>query len=191
MTRQETGVIMDVLTAAYPRFYSGPDAPDKRQTVNLWAEMFADDDVALVAAAVKSYIAADRKGFPPHIGAIKNAMLELTRSGELAKDMEANGPRLAHVLYTLLEVTRSGEPDAAQAWALVRRAASRSAYGAREEFERLPEDIRRIVGAPSQLFEWSQWTCSTASSPAISSAPGPPGRKAAAVRPSCPAGSAG
>ena len=117
MTRQETGVIMDVLTAAYPRFYSGPDAPDKRQTVNLWAEMFADDDVALVAAAVKSYIAADRKGFPPHIGAIKNAML---------------------------------------AWALVRRAASRSAYGAREEFERLPEDIRRIVGAPSQLFEWSQ-----------------------------------
>ena len=129
MTRQETGVIMDVLTAAYPRFYSGPDAPDKRQTVNLWAEMFADDDVALVAAAVKSYIAADRKGFPPHIGAIKNAMPELTRSGE---------------------------PDAAQAWALVRRAASRSAYGAREEFERLPEDIRRIVGAPSQLFEWSQ-----------------------------------
>ena len=38
----------------------------------------------------------------------------------------------------------------------MRRAASRSAYGAREEFERLPEDIRRIVGAPSQLFEWSQ-----------------------------------
>ena len=120
---------MDILTTAYPRFYSGPDAPDLRRTVNLWAEMFAGDDVALVAAAVKSYIASDVKGYPPHIGAIKNAMLRLSQSGEL---------------------------DAAAAWDLVRRAASRSAYGAREEFDRLPEQVQRMVGSPSQLYEWSQ-----------------------------------
>ncbi len=129
MTRQETGIIMDILTTAYPRFYSGPDAPDPQRTVNLWAEMFAGDDVALVAAAVKSYIVSDIKGYPPHIGAIKNAMLRLSQAGEL---------------------------NAAEAWSLVRRAASRSAYGAQEEFDRLPEQVRRMVGSPSQLYEWSQ-----------------------------------
>ena len=61
MTRQETGIIMDILTTAYPRFYSGQDAPDPRKTVNLWAGMFADDPVKLVAAAVKALIATDTK----------------------------------------------------------------------------------------------------------------------------------
>ena len=45
MTRQETGIIMNILTTAYPRFYSGQDAPDPRKTMSLWAEMFRDDPV--------------------------------------------------------------------------------------------------------------------------------------------------
>lgn len=128
MTREETGIIMDILTAAYPRFYTGPNAPDIRRTMNLWAEMFAGDDAALVAAAVKSFIASDEKGYPPHIGAIKNAMYSLCRRGEL---------------------------DEAQAWELVRRAASRSAYGAQEEFDALPEEVRQAVGSPGQLRQWA------------------------------------
>ena len=59
MTFEETGVIMDILQTAYPRFYSGPNAPDKVKTLRLWAEMFARDDVALVAAAVKGLIETD------------------------------------------------------------------------------------------------------------------------------------
>lgn len=59
MTRQETGIIMDILTTAYPAFYNGRNAPDMRMTVNLWAEMFAEDDVKIVAAAVKALIATD------------------------------------------------------------------------------------------------------------------------------------
>ena len=68
MTRQETGIIMDILATAYPRFYSGPNAPDPVKAVALWAEMFAEDDVAIVAAAVKALIATDDKGFPPTSG---------------------------------------------------------------------------------------------------------------------------
>lgn len=129
MTLQETGIIMDILTTAYPRFYSGRDAPDQGQTLRLWAEMFAEDDVAFVAAAVKSYIAMDQKGFPPHIGAIKNAMLALRQSRE---------------------------PDEDRAVEMLRRAAANSAYGAEEEFARLPESLRRMAGSPAQLYEWSQ-----------------------------------
>lgn len=128
MTRQETGIVMDILQTAYPRFYAGAGAPDRLRTLDLWAEMFADDDVALVAAAVKALIASDEKGFPPHIGAVKNAMHSLA--------------------------DRDG-PDEAGAWDLVRRAVSDGIYGAEEGFRRLPEEIRRIVGSPSQLREWA------------------------------------
>ena len=54
MTLQETATIMDILTAAYPHFYGGKRAPDEKNTLSLWASVFADDDVRLVAAAVKA-----------------------------------------------------------------------------------------------------------------------------------------
>ncbi|WP_295758790.1 replicative helicase loader/inhibitor [uncultured Oscillibacter sp.] len=74
MTFEETGIIMDILKTAYPQFYSGPNAPDRVKTLRLWAEMFARDGVALVAAAVKALIESDSKGFPPHIGAVKEKL---------------------------------------------------------------------------------------------------------------------
>ena len=134
MTQKETSIIMDILKTAYPRFYNGPGAPDKLQTLNLWAEMFADDDVAMVAAAVKSYIASDVTGYPPHIGAIKNAMYDLTQAGSL---------------------------DAAGAWQLVRKAIANSGYESKREFDRLPENVRRIVGSPSQLRDWGMMDSDT------------------------------
>ena len=128
MTVEETGIIMDILKAAYPRFYGGPDAPDERSALRLWAEMFADDDAALVAAAVKCFIAEDTRSFAPGVGQIKNTMLRLVERPGLDED---------------------------QAWELLRKAASRSGYGAQEEYDRLPEDLQRMC-SPGQLYEWSQ-----------------------------------
>lgn len=128
MNLEQTGIIMDILRTAYPRFYSGPKAPDMRQTLQLWNELFKDDDAALVAAAVKSYIVTDIEGYPPHIGAIKAAMYQLTSAGDL---------------------------DEQEAWELVRRAASRSGWGAQEEYDKLPEAVRKMT-SPGQLYEWSQ-----------------------------------
>lgn len=128
MTRKETAVIMQILKTAYPRFYGGTEAPDMADTLRLWAEMFAGDDVALVAAAVKCFIAGDEKGFAPSIGQIKGLMAQLSSPEGL---------------------------DEEQAWELLRRAASNSAYGAQEEFRRLPESLQRMC-SPGQLYEWSQ-----------------------------------
>lgn len=128
MTRQETGAIMDILATAYPRFYSGREAPDPAKTLNLWAAMFAGEPVELVAAAVKCYIAEDDKGYPPHIGAIKNAVYRLQSHAE---------------------------PDEAEVWERIRRAIANSAYGAAEEFAALPEPLQRLVGSPGQLRDWA------------------------------------
>lgn len=127
MTLEETGIIMDILTTAYPRFYSGPDAPDMMKTLTLWAEMFARDEVALVAAAVKALIESDEKGYPPHIGAVKAKLRLLTSGGELGE---------------------------LEAWGIVAKALRNSTYGSKEEFEMLPSVIKRIVGSPAQLREW-------------------------------------
>ena len=128
MTRQETGVILDILKTAYPRFYAGADAREMAQTVELWAELFAEDDVALVAAAVKALIAADVREFPPLIGTVKEQLRRLAAPDELTE---------------------------AGAWALVARAVKNGLYGAREEFDRLPPLVRRLVGGPSQLRDWA------------------------------------
>ena len=134
MTRKETGIIMDILATAYPRFYSGPDAPDPVKAVSLWAEMFSEDDVALVAAAVKALIATDDKGYPPHIGAVKAKLRQIT-----------GGP----------------EETEADAWNLISRAVRNGLYGAKEEFEKLPPTLQRIVGSPAQLREWAMMDSET------------------------------
>lgn len=59
MNLQETGTVLDVLETAYPRMFSGPGTVDREKALGLWAKMFEDDRVDLVAAAVKSYIATD------------------------------------------------------------------------------------------------------------------------------------
>ena len=131
MTRQETGIIMDILSAAYPRFGQGQNM---RNVMNLWAEMFAEDDVAIVAAAVKALIVADTREFPPLIGTVKEKIRELTTPKELTE---------------------------AEAWALVSKAVRNSIWDSKAEFEKLPQDIRRLVGSPSQLREWATMDSST------------------------------
>ena len=129
MNLNETLRIMAVIRSEYPSFggrdLSGGDLDRKAA---LWQEMFADDEYALAAAALKCFIIEDTKGFAPSVGQIKGIMARLADGGGM---------------------------DEERAWELLRRAASRSAYGAREEYERLPEELRHMC-SPGQLYEWSQ-----------------------------------
>lgn len=137
MTIQETAQIMDILTVAYPQFYSGRNAPDPQKALSLWAGMFADDDVIIVAAAVKALIATDTGNFPPSIGAVKARIRQITTPQEMTEG---------------------------EAWALVLRAISRSAYNAREEFDKLPKLLQSVVGSPNQLRDWAMMDSDTVQS---------------------------
>lgn len=134
MTLEETGIVMDILTTAYPHFYSGPNAPDMVKAIRLWREMFARDDVALVAAAVKGLIESDSKGFPPHIGAVKEKLRLISGGDEMTE---------------------------AEAWGIVAKALRNSTYGSREEFEKFQPIIKRLVGSPQQLREWASMDSET------------------------------
>lgn len=145
MKMQETGIIMDILVTAYPRFYAGKDAPDPRKVMSLWAEMFRDDPVELVAAAVKALIATDEKGFPPHIGAVKASMRKLVQPDEMT-EMEAW--RLVRRAIRGASMSPSSR--------LITAAGIENRTSAQKNFEELPPILQRVVGGPEQLAAWEQ-----------------------------------
>ena len=134
MTRDDVIKIMSVLRGAYPHFYRDISKQEAYDTINLWTDMFSNDDASIVASAVKSLIDGDDKGFPPTIGQVKTKMRLLVGSDELTE---------------------------AEAWNLVSKAVKNGLYGAVEEFEKLPPAVKRIVGSPSQLRDWASMDSET------------------------------
>ena len=126
MNRQETSRILAMITAIYPAFLKDRDP---KILADVWHRVFMEDPYELVERALSAFIASDTKGFPPTPGAI-NAFIVKSRQLREMTDMEA--------------------------WGLVYKAVTRGYYNSREEFEKLPPMIRKIVGSPSQLWEWAQ-----------------------------------
>jgi len=125
MTLQETNKILAIVCEVYPLFLKDRNP---ELTSALWQKLFEDDEYAMVETALMAFIATDTKGFPPSVGALKEQIRLLKQKSEMTEQ---------------------------EAWALVSKASSRSAYNAKEEFEKLPSEIRRIVGSYEQLHEWA------------------------------------
>lgn len=130
MTKKDAAKILAVLKVAYPMGYRDMSVEDRKATVNLWAEMFQDESYAEVSAAVKQFIATDDRGFAPNIGQIK---------------------RILHSRQS-----PDNEMTPMEAAAILMQAISNSGYHAKEEFEKLPPVLQRVVRHPQMLFEWSQ-----------------------------------
>lgn len=137
MDRVETLKIMAVLRTAYPAYYGRQGAADADNAAKLWQCMFQSEPYAVVEAAVRRFLATDTKGFPPVIGQIKEQIRQITRPEDRTEQ---------------------------EAWSLVARALRNGIYGAQEEFDRLPEDVQRIVNSPEQLREWAMMDADTVQS---------------------------
>lgn len=129
MNRQETLAIMSILKAAYPSYYKGMKYEEANGVVNLWASMLSDYSYDEVAVAVKSLIATDVKGFPPHIGAV-----------------------IDHIQRNRV---RGSEMTEQEAWNLIDKATRNSGWRSQEEFDKLPPILQDLVGSPQQLKEWA------------------------------------
>lgn len=144
MNTDETLAIMGVLKAAYPAYYRDMSRKDAEGVVSLWQTMFADEPAAVVAAAVKAHIATDKKGFPPHIGAIKDAIVKLTKPPELElSEMEA---------WNI--VRRAIKGSYMEAWSRKERYGDK--VSAVYHFEQLPPLLQQIVGGPETLAAWNK-----------------------------------
>lgn len=134
MNRVEVLKIMAVLRAAYPQYYRNISDEDAANVVNLWTDLFAEDDASFVGAAVKAIIVADNREFPPLVGTIKEKMRQLTTPNELTEG---------------------------EAWAIIAKAVKNSLYASREEFDALPPMLKKLVRSPSQLKDWAMMDSET------------------------------
>lgn len=130
MTREDTASVLKILKVSYPAFYSKFSKDDMVAVLDLWAEMFADDDVRVVKVALFKLIET-HKGYPPDIAALKEKIRELV-------------------------VASTGEPSDEELWRMLRNAVCNGYYGAKEEFDKLPRVVQRYLGSPSALRDLAQ-----------------------------------
>ena len=134
MTKEEAGKVLAVINAYYPYFFKDMNAEGKRGILELWHRQFADYDYAMVNAALDAYIAVDEQNRAPNVGVLKALIRKMTQPDDMTEQ---------------------------EAWELVAKALRNSGYNSSEEFERLPDHIKRVVGSPNQLREWSQMDTET------------------------------
>lgn len=126
MTKQDIYQLFGLLQAVYPDAFRGLSDTAAQVKLNVWQDIFRDDPAEQVMAAARTFISRDKKGFMPVPGQIR----------EILEGADAMGEQ--------------------EAWALVTRALRRSTYYSREEFEKLPQPIRRALGTADTLRSWAQ-----------------------------------
>ena len=135
MTRDEVVATLKILKIAYPGFYSKMSARDGIDAINVWCEMFDEDDVNAVKCALYK-ILEEHADYPPTIADIKIKLKELRQAV-------------------------SGEKTSEELWQILKNAVSNGYYGAKEEFEKLPDELKKFLGSPYALKELSQIDTST------------------------------
>lgn len=116
-----------MLEVNYPQHYSKLSKEQFSNQVTLWTELFKDDDANLIATVVKTIISTDSSPFPPNVGQIRSKAFDLT----------------AEPGMTELE-----------AWGYVAKALKNSGYHSKEEWEKLPNEVKSCV-TPEQLRSWA------------------------------------
>lgn len=123
MTIDETKMILGILKTAYPNFYKEMSKQEMLNVVDLWADMFKNDNSKLVTVAVKELINSFQ--YPPTIADVKNKMYSLTNN----------------------------EKTPSELWDRLQKAISRGIYHSEEEFEKLPDEVKEFIRSPKQLKE--------------------------------------
>lgn len=114
------------IVSAIKTYYPKDNMLPNVQAIELWYQELKDLSYQEAAAALRRYVAVGK--FPPTIADIRE------QAALLRPDNELN------------ELT---------AWGLASKAINRSSYYAREEFEKLPPIVRKVIGTPRQLREWA------------------------------------
>ena len=117
------------LKVAYPYIYRDISDGDAKALVNLWSFSFADSDPQTVKFAVSELI--KRSSYAPSIADIRGYI-------------------------SSMEDIASGTPSDSQMWSILLRAVRNGYYNFREEFEKLPDELKAYVGQPEQLRAWAQ-----------------------------------
>ena len=121
MTRDDVKKLIGVMSSVYPNY----TPKNLSFTVDILHKVYENCEYSRIEKALAEYIATNTTGFPP----VPGQLIELA----YRKNLDEN------------------RMTAQEAWALVLKALSRSAYYSESEFAKLPEAVQRAVGSPSRL----------------------------------------
>ena len=125
MTQDDIRKLLFTINAAYPNF----KVADPEKMIAAWEDLMEDQDPIAIGMALKHFIRTDKSGFAPSVGQLIQGAYSLEHDDE--------------------------ELTPAEAWDMVYKALCRSNYYAEEEFEKLPNAVKRAVGSPAQLRAWA------------------------------------
>lgn len=101
---------------------------DKTATVDAWHFFLVDYEYNDIAIALKTFVATSGSAYAPSA----SQLIAMTHKAD--------------------EYTQLNE---AEAWALVNNALRNSSYHAEEEFNKLPDLVKKCVGTAEQLHSWA------------------------------------
>ena len=123
MTRDEVKKIVMITQSAFPNWH----VADKKMLLDVWTEVFRDDDPQAIEAALMLYIRTDKSGFAPSPGQLRSGIREYVAPYD----------------------------DTEDAIAELRAAIARSNYYSQEEFRKLRPSMQKAVGRPENLRIWA------------------------------------
>lgn len=128
MDKNETIKILALCKAGYPNQYKGMKTTDAEALINLWNMQFCDISYQDVELAVMQYISSDTTGYMATVGKLKE----------------------------IIAKNASKQLDEYEAWRLVSNACKWSGYHAKEEFNKLPPTIQKMLGTPQRLKDYGK-----------------------------------
>lgn len=127
MSMEECVELLMVIDACYPNFNVRPEDVDA--TSKAWFKFMKDYDYNTMETALKIFVNTSGSAFAPSVS-------ELIAAAAKPRALMAT--------------------DVATAWTQVRKAIRRGIYNSAEEFEKLPELAKQVVGSHEQLITWAQ-----------------------------------
>lgn len=114
------------IVLALKSVYTAPTLLATKESLDMWYASLQDIDYNTCKTGVVAYIQSEEK-LPTPAG-IRNKIVELSQMGEL---------------------------NEMQAWGLVSKALRNGLYHSQEEFDKLPENVKKAVGSAEQLHNWA------------------------------------
>ena len=130
MTNEETRTVLTILKTTYHNFYKDLSVTDMKGMLEIWQELFQDDDVNAVKTALKQLIMTSK--FPPSIAEIKETVFNLCNENKM---------------------------NVLEAWNIVKRNCVRNSEDARRRFDQLPIEIKNAIRNYQTLQEWADVNC--------------------------------
>lgn len=125
MTQDEIISVLRIIKMSYPNFSKDMTKDQANDMIEVWGMMFADDDARIVIEAVKTAVSTSK--FPPSIAEVKEKIKLIQKDPNEISEMEA-----WNMVVEAMKDTRDSKC-----------------------FDKLDENIKRVVGSYSQLKQWA------------------------------------